>query len=131
MKEYGKIVDIRNRNAVVMVEKKADEKKCSGCNICTRAGKGEFLFEAPGYDGMQKGDRVIIEIDETAVLRGTFFLYGVPLAGFFLAVTVAHLIELIYLKIIFFLVLFISIWLIGLEKGNAVGKRNRTKIVKQ
>ncbi|HNS32014.1 MAG TPA: SoxR reducing system RseC family protein [bacterium] len=130
MEEYGRVVDIKDGKGFVVVEKKSGGRNCSCCNMCRRGAGGEPFLEAAGYEGMQKGDRVRIEINETAVLKGVFFLYGIPLAGFFLAVGLVRLVTPLYLKTAIFLIVCIFAWLAGLAKGNAEGKRNGARIVK-
>lgn len=129
MEETGIIVAAKEKNAVVMVEKKGQRNSCGSCSLCKRGKDGNLFLEARNNIGAKKGDRVKIEIDETAVLKGLFFIYGVPLAGFVAAAALTRLTAVLHIKVIIFSAVCISAWLYGLAKGNAEGIKNKAKLV--
>jgi len=130
MEEYGTVTEVKGGMAIVLLEKGGAGKNCGGCCLCKKGREGNLLLETNGYEGIQKGDRVKIELDETAVLRGIIFLYGIPLVGFLLAVWLARMVPVPWLKTAVFLSVCIFAWLAGLSRGNAEGKRKRARIVK-
>ncbi len=129
MKETGRVIDIKGGTAVVELEKKPGG--CGSCCICRKNAGGKLFLEAEAGDGIEKGDIVTAEIDDTAVLKGVLFIYTAPLAGFVLGIAASYFIKNIPLKVAVFLAILSSFWYYGLKKGNEEGKKNRIRIVRR
>jgi len=129
MKEAGIVVETGKKGAVVMVDKKSSGKSCDSCSLCRRGKNGKMFLEIPDSKGARKGDRVTVEVDEKGVLRGIFFIYAVPLAGFILAAVLSSMAATFYLGAILFISVFAAAWSYGLAKANAEGEKNKTRIV--
>jgi len=130
MEERGRVVDIKGELAVVEMEK-TGRAGCGSCCLCKKNAGGRFFLEAVNSAGAKKGDTVTVEIDDTSILRGIFFVYGVPLAGFMLGITASYFLKNVVLKIAVFLVILGFFWQYGLRKGNEEGKKSRAKIAKE
>ncbi|MBN1444872.1 MAG: SoxR reducing system RseC family protein [Candidatus Omnitrophica bacterium] len=126
MKENGRVVDIKGATAVVELGKKPGG--CGSCCICRKNAGGKLFLEAENGEGIEIGDSVTVEIDDTAVLKGVLFIYMAPLAGFILGIAASSFIKNIPLKITVFLTVLGLFWYYGLKKGNEEGKKNRARI---
>ncbi|MCM8760102.1 MAG: SoxR reducing system RseC family protein [Candidatus Omnitrophica bacterium] len=128
LKERGRIVEVKGEVVVVELEKGKDVQ-CGVCGLCSKVQSGRFFLEAINNGMVKTGDMVVVRIDDSAVLKGALFLYGVPLAGFIGGLILAHYIEVIYLKMAIFLSVFTGFWYYGLKKGQQIGKRKKPEIV--
>jgi len=127
MKETGRIVDIKGGTAVLELEKKPGG--CGSCCICSKNAGGKLFLEASAGEGIEIGDTVTVEIDDTAILKGVLFIYLSPLAGFVMGIAASSFIKNIPVKIAVFMAVLASFWYYGLKKGNEEGKRNRAVII--
>ncbi|NQT07002.1 MAG: SoxR reducing system RseC family protein [Candidatus Omnitrophica bacterium] len=78
MVEEGVISDIKDGKIIVNMKRRP---ACGSCGACGMAENKtmEIVFE--NTIGAVKGDRVHIELDDSAILKGAFFFYVIPLIG--------------------------------------------------
>jgi len=96
IEETGRVVDVRDRYAWITTEPR------TGCNSCSvRSGCGTSVLakvlgrrNAPvrvlNSIGVATGDRVVIGIAESGLVRGSLAVYCVPLAGLFAGAVASH-----------------------------------------
>ncbi len=130
LEEKGKVVELKDRTVIVALEKK-DKGHCGSCSLCHKGAGGRFFLEVLNNANVKEGDSVIVRIDDSAVLKGILFVYGLPLAGFIAGLIAAHYIQVLYLKVIIFLSVFTAFWYYGLKKGNEVGEKRKPEIIKE
>lgn len=128
LEERGKVVDIRGETAIVEI-KKGKSAHCSSCGLCNKGQNGRAFLEVVNSGSVKIGDTVLVRIDDTALLKGAMFIYGLPLLGFVAGVCIASLMHPWYLRVLVFLMVFIGIWWYGLKKGNEIGRRRKPEIV--
>ncbi|MCM8818792.1 MAG: SoxR reducing system RseC family protein [Candidatus Omnitrophica bacterium] len=126
MKEIGKVVEINENAAVVLMEEK---EKCKTCNLCKKILPREPKIEAENIIRASVGDIVEVEIDEDALFKISVFIYGFPLLGFILGVILSYFLKIAFLKIIVFLIFLTSFWTFGFQKGKKYGLKTKPKIV--
>ncbi len=130
MQEKGRVVNLENRRASVVLDRKKRSSGCSQCNLCSRDRQGRLVLEAEDGLGVNIGDLVDVEVDDLSVLKATILVYGLPLAGFLLGVFSWIFIGPVYLKIAVFLIIFLGLWRYGLNKADALSRRGESaKIV--
>jgi len=123
-------VEIKDNTAVVAVEKR-DGSHCGSCSLCRKGTGGMFFLEVANNTDVKEGDSVIVRINDSAVLKGILFVYGLPLAGLIAGVVSAYFVHLLYLKMVIFLSVFTAFWYYGLKKGNEVGEKRKPEIIKE
>jgi len=128
--ERGKVVEIKGEKVIVAVDKK-DRGHCGSCSLCKKGTDGLFFLEAVNKGQAKEGERVVVRIDDTTLLKGVLFIYGLPLTGFIAGVVAAYFIDIFYLKVVIFLSVFTAFWYYGLKKGNETGKKNLPEVIKE
>lgn len=81
-KETGKVIDIKEKYAIVsMVRNEA----CQKCGACSHGYKTEeMILEADNLCNAKIGDWVKIDLAYSDFLRATFIVYGIPLIMLFI-----------------------------------------------
>ncbi|MCM8762133.1 MAG: SoxR reducing system RseC family protein [Candidatus Omnitrophica bacterium] len=128
LEERGRVVDVKGEIVIVELEK-GNNTRCGSCGICSKGQNGRFFLEAINNGMVKTGDIVVIRIDDSAVLKGVLFIYGLPLAGFIAGLILVHYIQALYLKVVIFLSVFTAIWYYGLKKGQEIGKQKKPEII--
>ncbi len=95
--ETGRVINIENDTAKVMIDK---GESCKGCGIgkiglCKPGGSG-MIMEVKNLLGAEMGDRVQIGIDKGLHRKGYFILYILPLLSLFLGTVIGQIINNIF-----------------------------------
>lgn len=128
LEERGRIVEVKGETVIVELEKGKDAH-CVSCGLCSKLQNGRFFLEAINNGRVKTGDIVVVRIDDSVVLKGIFFVYGLPVVGFIVGLILAHYIKAIYLKAVIFLSVFTVFWYYGLKKGNEIGRQKKPEII--
>lgn len=89
IEETGRVVDVRDRYAWIATEPRTACTSCSvrgGCGTPVLAkvlGRRNAPVRVTNSIGVATGDRVVIGISESGLVRGSLAVYCVPLAGLF------------------------------------------------
>jgi len=126
MKEKGKIVELKENKAVVLMEEK---EKCKSCGLCKKIIGKQQVIEAENVIKAVAGDIVEVEINEDDLFKISLFIYGFPLLGFIAGVISAYFLENIFFKVIIFLFFLFFFWVVGFKKGRTYGEKANPKIV--
>ncbi len=126
MKEKGKIVEMKENKAVVLMEEK---EKCKSCGLCKKIIGKQQVIEAENVIKAVAGDIVEVEINEDDLFKISLFIYGFPLLGFITGVISAYFLENIFFKVIIFLFFLFFFWVVGFKKGRTYGEKANPKIV--
>ena len=86
MEEEAKVVAVKGKAAHLEIEKSG---ACDNCNACLRGNGGEMRIIAENSLGAREGDLVRIEINPKIVLKGSFFVYLMPIIGLILGALMA------------------------------------------
>lgn len=125
MKEKGRIIEKKGKVVVVEIEKE-DRKGCASCGLCKIWRKPYIEIESE--EDFDIGDEVIIEVSEDIILKFSFFIYGLPLAGFIAGILIGGIIKNQMIKIItFFIILGLS-WSLGFKLANRLGRKYKPQI---
>jgi len=128
--ERGRVVKIQGDKVLVAVDKK-DRSHCGSCSLCKKGADGLFFLEAVNKGEAKEGERVVVRIDDTTLLKGVLFIYGLPLAGFIIGAVAAYFVDIFYLKMVIFLSVFTAFWYYGLKKGNEAGEKSLPEVIKE
>jgi positive regulator of sigma E activity len=126
MKERGKILEVKENMAVVLMEEK---EKCKSCGLCKKIISRQLVIEAENKIKAETGDIVEVEISEDDLFKISLFIYGFPFVGFVLGTVSAYFLKNIFLKFIIFLFFLIFFWILGFKKGEIYGKTAKPKII--
>ncbi len=83
MTEKGIVLEKRDGKIIVKIER---HSACGGCKACETNEKREMTLELRDTLDAQKGDTVEIKLDDSAILKGAIFFYGLPLLGLIVGV---------------------------------------------
>ena len=73
----GIVVENKNKTSKVkIVRSSMCGDSCGNCNLC---GKGETVVIAENSKGAEKGDRVVLEMEESSGIKACAMVYGIPL----------------------------------------------------
>ncbi len=89
IEEWGTVVQVRGRRAMVRTERSHACEGCASAGFCNLSeGDDVCMVEAdnPSHAGL--GERVCVAIPTSRFLTGTFFLYLFPLIGLVLGMAV-------------------------------------------
>ena len=89
MIEQGIVADARDGKLIVNIRR---HPACGSCKACGAAEGRLMKIELENTVDAQKGDRVSIELDDTAILRGALFFYGIPLLGLLFGIFIGKMI---------------------------------------
>lgn len=128
--ERARIVEVEGEKVLVEIEREKS-RGCGGCSLCKRGANGRFFLELRNNGRVKKGETVLVKIDDTALLKGVLFIYGIPAAGFVAGVCAAYFFHHWYLKVIVFSTIFGTLWALGLKKGNEIGKKSEPEIIEK
>jgi sigma-E factor negative regulatory protein RseC len=82
VEEEGVVTEARGESALVRA---VETSQCAGCvsaKFCHGGGAGgEKIIEAVNTVGAREGDRVVISLPSTALLKASFQVYMVPVLG--------------------------------------------------
>ncbi len=126
MKEKGKVIEKKEKMAVVLME---DREKCEKCGLCKKIIPREPLIEVENKINADIGDNVLVEIDDEALFKISVFIYGFPLTGFILGIIFSYFLKIVFLRVIIFLFFFVFFFIIGFKKGKFYGEKSKPKIV--
>ncbi|MFN4227650.1 MAG: SoxR reducing system RseC family protein [Candidatus Ratteibacteria bacterium] len=126
MKEIGKVLEVNGNSAIVLMEEK---EKCKSCNLCRKILPREPKIEAENIIKAKVGDIVEIEIDENILFKISVFIYGFPLLGFILGIFLSYFLNIVFLKVMVFLIFFTLFWIFGFQKGKKYSQKAKPKIV--
>ncbi len=85
IEEWGTVVQVRGRRAVVRTERGHACEGCGSAGFCSLSeGDDVCTVEADNPAHASVGEKVRVAIPTSRFLTGTFFLYGFPLIGLFL-----------------------------------------------
>lgn len=96
IEETGRVVDVCDRYAWIVTEPRTGCNSCSvrgGCGTRVLAkvlGRRTAPLRVINTIGVAAGDRVMIGISESGLVRGSLAVYCVPLAGLFAGAVVSH-----------------------------------------
>lgn len=130
MIEKGRVVEIKGSIVVVEVEKQ-QATHCRSCSMCSKGLNGRVFLDTENNGRVSIGDIVEVRIDDTALLTGALFIYGLPAIGFAAGIYFSSLINQWFLQVVVFLAVFMTTWFYGLKKGNEIGGDRRPKIIKE
>jgi sigma-E factor negative regulatory protein RseC len=90
MKQYGKVVEVTEGKAFVIMEK---HSSCSNCNACKLGSDShELRIEAINTAGAKNDQIVEVDMEGQHVLTAAFILYMIPLFALFLGIIIGNLI---------------------------------------
>lgn len=90
MKQYGKVVEVSENKAFVIMEK---HSSCSGCNACKLGSDShELRIEALNTAGAKNDQLVEVDMEGQHVLTAAFILYMIPLFALLLGVVIGNFI---------------------------------------
>ncbi len=78
MVERGVVSEVKGDTLIVKTKRRA---ACNTCEACHEGESREMVLELENSIGAKAGDEVNIELDDSLVLKGAFFFYGLPLSG--------------------------------------------------
>jgi len=88
MKQYGKVVEVSEHKAFVIMEK---HSSCSGCNACKLGSDShELRIEAINTAGAKNDEIVEVDMEGQHVLTAAFILYMIPLFALFAGVIIGN-----------------------------------------
>jgi sigma-E factor negative regulatory protein RseC len=96
IEETGRVVDVRGRYAWIATEPRTACNSCSvrnGCGTSVLAkvlGRRNAPLRVINSIGVVAGDRVVIGVSESGLVRGSLAVYCVPLAGLFAGGVASH-----------------------------------------
>lgn len=79
MKKTGIVVDTVDTKAKVLVYR---SEACSNCDSCAACDQKPVTMEVENAFSAEMGDQVTLEISDSAFIRSTFMVYGLPLILF-------------------------------------------------
>ncbi len=85
--EQGLVIEVVGNSARIKVGRHSDCKNCGAC-----PGSESLVLEANNKIGAKPGQRVILEIKETNVLRAAFIVFILPLIALFIGVMLGGII---------------------------------------
>ncbi|WP_026886080.1 SoxR reducing system RseC family protein [Clostridium beijerinckii] len=85
--EQGLVIEVVGNSARIKVGRHSDCKNCGAC-----PGSESLILEANNKIGAKPGQRVILEIKETNVLRAAFIVFILPLIALFIGVMLGGII---------------------------------------
>jgi len=91
IEETAIVLDVKNQQVLLETQRKSACQTCSvksGCGTSTLAkvvGKRSSQFIVDNHLNVQVGDRVIVAIDENALVQGSLLMYFFPLICMMLA----------------------------------------------
>jgi len=91
IEETAIVIDVKDQQILLETQRKSACQTCSvksGCGTSTLAkvvGKRSSQFVVDNHLNVQAGDRVIIAIDENALVQGSLLIYLLPLIFMMLA----------------------------------------------
>ncbi|HOY70073.1 MAG TPA: SoxR reducing system RseC family protein [Methylotenera sp.] len=136
LEEYAVVTACQGNEATLELERRTACGLCGQKRGCGNATWGKLLghnshnFTAQNTVNAQVGDSVVVGIEENAVLKTSFLLYGVPLLGLIVGTVVANAIfaNQFYVMIGAALGLFVSfMWV----KGHLTGHTHAGKSYQQ
>lgn len=84
MKEIGKITDIKDKVATVMIQRSSS---CGSCNACGMGkNQDEMLLTVSNDLGANPGDWVELDLQSVSVLKASAIVYLIPLLALILGV---------------------------------------------
>ncbi|NBG88908.1 SoxR reducing system RseC family protein [Isachenkonia alkalipeptolytica] len=90
MKQYGKVVEVSEDKAFVIMEK---HSSCSGCNACKLGSDNhELRIEAINTVGAKSDQIVEVDMEGQHVLTAAFILYMIPLFALFTGIVIGNII---------------------------------------
>ncbi len=96
IEETGQVVEVRDRYAWIATKPQTGCNRCaarSGCGITVLAkvlGRRSAPVRVINCIGVASGDRVVIGIPESGLVRGSLAVYSAPLAGLFAGAMTGH-----------------------------------------
>jgi len=85
--EQGLVIEVVGNSARIKVGRHSDCKNCGAC-----PGSESLILEANNEIGAKPGQRIILEIKETNVLRAAFIVFILPLIALFIGVMLGGII---------------------------------------
>ncbi len=90
MKQYGKVVEVSEDKAFVIMEKNSS---CSGCNACKLGSDShELRIEALNTAGAKSDQIVEVDMEGQHVLTAAFILYMIPLFALLMGVVIGNIV---------------------------------------
>ncbi len=89
MNEYGEIIEIKDRDAVVKVRRSSACGKCGACTMGSRP--DEMLITLPNPLKGQVGDYVELALPSGQVLKASAITYLLPLSGLIIGVAAGYI----------------------------------------
>ena len=83
VRQCGVVIQTQNGMAKVRF---ARSEMCGECHACFQDGEDEAEIMLENTVGATTGDKVLIELHESAVFKASLIMYGVPLLGLLLGV---------------------------------------------
>lgn len=97
MTEEGVVADVRGGKIIVKIVR---QPACGSCKACKTAESQEMEIELDNPIDAKVGQRVRLELDDSAILKGSLVTYGLPslglVTGLFLGRFMARLLNIGY-----------------------------------
>lgn len=88
MIEEGIVADVKDGKLIVNIKR---HPACGSCRACSIAEGRLMKIEFENTINAKKGDRVKIELDDLAILRGSILFYVTPLLGLIFGIFIGGL----------------------------------------
>lgn len=85
MRETGTIIDIKDRDAQIIIERKSS---CGNCGVCKFGDEDKLLIEVPNTLKAEIGDIIELEMETKDVLKASAMAYLIPLFGLVLGIII-------------------------------------------
>lgn len=79
MEEIGRVVEIRDVMAKVVVTPKGECSRCAAATFCSALTGGDRIIEARNPLGARIGDTVKVAVPSSAALTSAFFIFVMPI----------------------------------------------------
>lgn len=93
MDQIGRVIAIKDKNAVIELERNS---ACEKCGICHMGETKTLQLEVENTIGADVGKRVLIEMEKSAVLKAGSIVYLTPLVGLLLGTGLMYLVDSFY-----------------------------------
>lgn len=79
MEQYGLVTENKGETALINLQRHLVCEKCGRCGILSGSNKREIIIEALNPINAEKGQRVLLESDDSQIILLAFMLYLVPI----------------------------------------------------
>ncbi len=79
MEQYGLVTENKGETALINLQRHLVCEKCGRCGLLSGSNKREVIVEALNPINAKKGQRVLLESDDSQIILLAFMLYMVPI----------------------------------------------------